>query len=172
MNQISALRIQAENGKIGYYVIYSTLASLLQSDYSYTSSDPTVLWLRGATEANAGRGSLSELIRVYSNTQAQLRYGENVSNSLMQQASNEVAKNLLKNLFGEGPNGVADYAIIPDIDKIATHDATAVGKILFNRDLGDTSAEMQVNSAWSGTLLFTQLTSDPVSYTHLRAHET
>ncbi|WP_269521944.1 calcium-binding protein [Acinetobacter baumannii] len=160
MNQISALRIQAENGQIGYHIIYSTLASLLQSDYSYTSSDPTVLWLRGATEANAGRGSLSELIRVYSNTQAQLRYGENISNSLMQQASNEVAKNLLKNLFGEGDNGVADYAIIPDINKIAADDATAVGKIIFNRDLGDTSAEKQANSAWSGTLLFTQLTSD------------
>lgn len=108
MNQISALRIQAENGQIGYHIIYSTLASLLQSDYSYTSSDPTVLCLRNATEANAGRGSLSELIRVYSNTQAQLRYGENISNSLMQQASNEVAKNLLKNLFGEGDNGVGD----------------------------------------------------------------
>lgn len=84
IDQISALHIQAENGKIGYYVIYSTLASLLQSDYGYTSSNPTVLWLRGETEANAGRGSLSELIRVYSNTQAQLRYGENISNSLIQ----------------------------------------------------------------------------------------
>jgi len=102
MDQIPALHIQAENGKIGYYVIYSTLASLLQNDYGYTSSNPTVLWLRGETEANAGRGSLSELIRVYSNTQAQLRYRGDISNSLMQQASDQVAKIYKKIFFGEG----------------------------------------------------------------------
>lgn len=37
----------------------------------------------------------------YSSTQAMLRYGETVSESLMQKASDEVAKNLLTNLFGE-----------------------------------------------------------------------
>lgn len=160
MDQIAAMRVQAANGQIDYWQVYQTLASLLQSDYGYTSTDPTVLWLRGATEANAGRGSMSELIRVYSSTQAQLRYGETVSESKMQEASNEVAKNLLKNLFGEGDNGIQDYAEIPDIHTIANDDAKAVGKILFNRDLNDTAAEKQANSAWSGTLLFTQLTSD------------
>lgn len=160
MDQISAMRIQAANGKIGYWKIYQTLAELLQSDYGYQVTDPTVLWLRGATEANAGRGSMSELIRVYSDTQAQLRYGENISVKQMQEASDEVAKNLLKNLFGEGDNGLDDYAQIPDIVTISEDDAKAVGKILFNRNVNDTAAEEQANSAWSGTLLFTQLTSD------------
>ncbi|PJG69036.1 calcium-binding protein, partial [Acinetobacter seifertii] len=160
MDQIALMRVQAVNGKIGYWKIYQTLASLLQSNYGYQASDPTVLWLRGATEANAGRGSMSELIRVYSSTQAMLRYGETVSESLMQKASDEVAKNLLTNLFGEGQKGMLVYAEIPDINTIANDDATAVGKILFNRDPNDTAASDKLNSAWSGTLLFTQLTSD------------
>jgi Ca2+-binding RTX toxin-like protein len=160
MDQISAMRIQAENGQIGYWKIYQTLAILLQSDYGYEATNPTVLWLRGATEANAGRGSMSELIRVYSSTQAMLRYGETVSESKMQEASNEVAKNLLKYLFDEVNDNEDTYAIIPKIEDIADKDATAVGKILFNRDSNDTAASEEANSAWSGTLLFTQLTSD------------
>ncbi|RSO35342.1 hypothetical protein [Acinetobacter lactucae] len=120
MDQIAAMRIQAANGQIGYWQIYQTLAILLQTDYGYEATNPTVLWLRGATEANAGRGSMSELIRVYSSTQAMLRYGETVSESKMQEASNEVAKNLLKNLLSEGDHGVADYPIIPDIKKLLT----------------------------------------------------
>ncbi|MCH7335444.1 hypothetical protein [Acinetobacter sp. NIPH 2699] len=160
MDQIAAMRLQAENGQIGYWRIYQTLANLLQTNYGYESTNPTVLWLRGATEANAGRGSMSELIRVYSSTQAMLRYGETVSESKMQEASNEVAKNLLKYLFDEVNDNEDTYAIIPKIEDIAGKDATAVGKILFNRDPNDTAASEKANSAWSGTLLFTQLTSD------------
>ncbi|QNX08112.1 hypothetical protein IC765_14200 [Acinetobacter seifertii] len=103
---------------------------------------------------------MSELIRVYSSTQAMLRYGETVSECLMQKASDEVAKNLLTNLFGEGQKGMLVYAEIPDINTIANDDAIVVGKILFNRDPNDTTASGKLNSAWSGTLLFTQLTSD------------
>ncbi len=68
MDQIALMRVQVLNRKISYWKIYQTLASLLQSNYGYQASDPTVLWLRSATEANAGRGSMSELIRVYSST--------------------------------------------------------------------------------------------------------
>lgn len=120
MDEIAALRIKADNGEIGYWKIYATLANLLQTDYGYNDNDPTVLWLRGATEANAGRGSMSELIRVYSDTQAQLRYGENVSVEKMQEASDKVAKTLLMNLFGEVNS--ATYARIPNIEQIANQD--------------------------------------------------
>ena len=65
MDQIAAMRIQAANGEIGYWQIYQTLANLLQSAYGYSATNPTVLWLRGATQANAGHGSMSELIRGY-----------------------------------------------------------------------------------------------------------
>lgn len=158
MDQIAAMRIQAANGEIGYWQIYQTLANLLQSAYGYSATNPTVLWLRGATQANAGHGSMSELIRVYSDMQAQLRYDENVTVVQMQQASDEVARTLLRNLFGEVKPET--YAVIPEINDIANQDATAVGKILFNRYLTDTAASEQKNSAWAGTLLFTQLTSD------------
>lgn len=73
MDQIATMRAKAESNQIKYSEIYKTLASLLQSDYGYRATDPTVLWLKGATEANAGDGSMSALIRVYSSTQAMLR---------------------------------------------------------------------------------------------------
>ncbi len=75
-----------------------------------------------------------------------LRYGETVSESLMQKASDEVAKNLLTNLFREGQKGMLVYAEIPDINTIANDDTTAVGKILFNRDSSDTAASGKLNS--------------------------
>ncbi|QNX08113.1 hypothetical protein IC765_14205 [Acinetobacter seifertii] len=43
MDQIALMRVQALNGKISYWKIYQTLASLLQSNYGYQASDPTVL---------------------------------------------------------------------------------------------------------------------------------
>ncbi|MBF7684010.1 hypothetical protein I2F27_11945 [Acinetobacter sp. B5B] len=36
-------------------LFYQTFADLLVDKYNYKASDSTVLWLRGATEANAGR---------------------------------------------------------------------------------------------------------------------
>lgn len=131
MDQLAAMRTQAANSEIGYWQIYQFLANLLQSDYGYSETDPTVLWLRGATEANAGRGSMSELIRMYSSTQAMLRYGEEVNAAQMQQASDAVAQKLLKNLFGEEQSET--YADIPTINQIAEQDAKAVGEVLFNR---------------------------------------
>lgn len=148
---------QAGTGR--YYEIYEAFADLLVNKYNYKASDSTVLWLRGATEANAGRGVMSELIRIYSDTQAQLRYNEHVSNDLMQKASDAVAKKMLAELFRQGKNSTS-YAKIPEIRDIGNTDATAVGQILFNRDLTDSAAEEQNNAAWSGTLLFTLLGDD------------
>ncbi|MBK0064662.1 MULTISPECIES: hypothetical protein [unclassified Acinetobacter] len=68
MDQISTLRIQVRNGQIGYYVIYATLADLLKSDYGYTSTDPTVLWLRDPIKANVGCSSIfNEVEKIRSN---------------------------------------------------------------------------------------------------------
>ncbi|SDC09137.1 hypothetical protein [Acinetobacter boissieri] len=148
---------QAGTGR--YYEIYEAFANLLVNKYNYETSDSTVLWLRGATEANAGRGVMSELIRVYSDMQAQLRYNEHVSIDLMQKASDAVTKKMLLNLFGEGDDP-ASYSEIPAIDKIGNTDATAVGEVLFNRDLKDSASRDGGNAAWSGTLLFTLLRND------------
>lgn len=48
---------------------------------------------------------------------------------------------------------------MPDITRIAFADATAVGDVLFNKDLNDTAAPPK-NAAWSGSLLFSLLRSD------------
>ncbi len=156
---LASYREQARAGVIGYWQIYEWLANRLVTEYGASSTDSTVLWLRGATEANAGRGSLSALIRSYSATQYQLRYGVQMPDGRMQEASDAVAENLLRDLLGE-PQADDGWPVgqVPDIGRIADADATAVGRVLFNIQ-GDTAAPPS-NSAWSGALLFSLLRSD------------
>ena len=155
MSTIAQLRAQADAGQIAYWNVYAHLATTLIGK-GISGQDSTVLWLRGATEANAGRGAMSELIRAYTSTQAQLRYGVNVGAIDMQRASDAVAKNLLRDLFGERAG--TNRGEVPSITQIAVQDANAVGEILFKRDESDTAFTR--NSAWSGTLLFSLLRSD------------
>ena len=159
---LKLMRDQADARVIGFWEIYKTLVDLLQSKYGVSSTDSTVLWLRGATEANAGRGAFSALIRGYPESQYQLRYGRSIPTSptdSLQDASNAVAGNLLDDILGNNapawPKGQ-----VPNIDQIAIADATAVGRELFNRDPDDTAAALNSNSAWSGSLLFSLLRSD------------
>ncbi|HRK56996.1 MAG TPA: calcium-binding protein, partial [Burkholderiaceae bacterium] len=147
---------KASTGELGYWQIYQWLADLLQTK-GVPDSHATMLWLRGATEANAGRGAMAALIRAYTETQYQLRYGTALPGGLMQVASNAVAQNLIDDLLGRNaPLWPAGQ--VPDIARIAEADAVAVGTQLFGI-AGDTSAP-PTNSAWSGTLLFTMLGSD------------
>lgn len=160
LNQLAGMRAQAELDQIGYWQIYQWLGDLLVSK-GVASTGSSLLWLRGATEANAGRGAMSELIRAYTDTQYQLRYGTGIPAGKMQEASNAVAENLIKDLLGLSDDGWP-RGQVPDIARIAFGDAKAVGRVLFGpesgKDPGDT-AFLQ-NSAWSGTLLFSLLRSD------------
>ncbi len=167
LQQLTAMRMQAQAdaaaGIQSYQKIYKQLADWLVDDYGVSQLDSAVRWLRGAEQANAGQGSLSALIREYSNTQYKLRYATDIPTGKMQEASNAVAENLLKDLFGQNPDWPRGQ--VPDIERIGKSDATAVGATLFDRNLGhdpyDTAATQ--NSAWSGTLLFTLLRSDQSS---------
>jgi RTX calcium-binding nonapeptide repeat (4 copies) len=104
----------------------------------------------------------SALIRSYTETQYQLRYGTSVPNGKMQEASDAVATKLLDDILGRNENGSKSWpkGNVPDIVRIGEADATAVGKVLFSSDQNDTAAELQQNTAWSGTLLFTLLRND------------
>ncbi|MDO9314998.1 MAG: hypothetical protein Q7T97_10680, partial [Burkholderiaceae bacterium] len=161
LQTLQAKETQAKSGQICYWEIYKWIADLLTTQYGVSATDSTVLWLRGATEANAGRGSMSALIRAYTESQYQLRYGTVPSAVQMQSASNAVAQNLLDDLLGRT---AAQWHIgdVPDITRIAFADATAVGLELFGSKLGhsETDTAFTQNSAWSGTLLFSLLRSD------------
>ena len=61
IQRFAQLRDQATPGN--YAPIYKELADLLTGKYNASSTNSSVLWLRGATEANAGRGAFSALIR-------------------------------------------------------------------------------------------------------------
>lgn len=71
---LEEMEVQAKAKQIGFWQIYQWLGDLLVLK-GVASTDSSLLWLRGATEANAGRGAMSELIRAYTETQYQLRYG-------------------------------------------------------------------------------------------------
>ena len=78
VGQFQLMRDKADAGTLGYWEIYKAIADLLQSKYAVASTDSTVLWLRGATEANAGRGAFSALMCGYTELQYQLRYGTEI----------------------------------------------------------------------------------------------
>ena len=157
LTQLENLRMQARNHQIGFWQIYQWLGELLLSK-RVAATDSTVIWLKGATEANYGRGAMAALIRTYTETQYRLRYGTAIPTGKLQEASDAVAGNLLHDLLGEN----ADWprGEVPDISRIAQADATAVGRVLFNADPDDSADELKQNSAWAGTLLFTPLGSD------------
>jgi serralysin len=157
---LQGMEVQAQAKQIGFWQIYEWLANVLIQK-GMSSLDSTVLWLRGATEANEGQGAMSVLIREYTNTQYQLRYGSSVSAPLMQEASNAVAQNLINDLLGR--NAPAwPRSLVPDIARIAESDARGVGEALFGpsrgHDINDTAFTQ--NSAWSGSLLFSLLGSN------------
>lgn len=134
IQRFTQLRDQATPGN--YAPIYKELADLLTGKYNVSSTNSSVLWLRGATEANAGRGAFSALIRGYTESQYQLRYGTSIPTSptdKLQEASDAVAKNLLRDLTGGNP--LWPRGQMPDINQIALVDAAAVGQVLFNRDI-------------------------------------
>jgi RTX calcium-binding nonapeptide repeat (4 copies) len=163
LDTLAVKREQAQSSQIGYWQIYQWLGDLIQTKGA-TPTDSAVLWLRGATEANAGRGAFSALIRGYTESQYQLRYGTSIPTSpidKLQEASNTVAENLIKDLLGLSSDGWRKGQV-PNIDRISIADATAVGDVLFGPNLGhsDTDTAFTRNSAWSGSLLFSLLRSD------------
>jgi serralysin len=97
--QLEAKETQAKSNQIGFWQIYEWLADNLVAKGA-ARTDSTVLWLRGATEANKGEGAFSALIRTYTETQYQLRYGTALPTDKMQEASNAVAQNLIDDLLG------------------------------------------------------------------------
>jgi len=161
-DEITTLRAkeaEAQTGKIGYWEIYNWLGDALVMK-GVAPTDATLLWLRGAAEANAGRGAMAALIREYTETQYVLRFGTSIPAGKMQEASNAVAQSLIDDLLGRKPGWLLGQ--VPQIALIAEADAAAVGDTLFGSKLGHDPLDTAFlqNSAWSGTLLFGLLRSD------------
>lgn len=156
---LRAKELQAQSKQIGFWQIYEWLADLLMQK-GVSSLDSTVLWLLGATEANEGEGAMSVLIREYTNTQYQLRYGSSVSAPMMQVASDAVAQNLINDLLGREDDWIEGQ--VPGIARIAESDARAVGRVVFGPENGKSESDTAFtqNSAWSGSLLFSLLGSN------------
>jgi hypothetical protein len=86
------------NGNVSNYAdVYAYIRDQLNF-----MTDPIVnnvaRWFTAATDANAGIGAVSELIRCYTQQQCDLR-GVAVTSTMMQLASNAVAKNVVKSII-------------------------------------------------------------------------
>ena len=106
------------------------------------------LWLDVAIGANGNTGMHSAFIRTYTNREGELRFGSPFSSGEMQWASNAVAVNLWSNLL-------KDDWVVPTIDRIASADAAAIGKVLYGNLVTDTA--FTANAAWSGAIGFNLL---------------
>lgn len=58
LDTLKQMRSEANADVIGYWEIYDWLADLLVDEKGVATTDPTVLWLRGATEVNDDRGAM------------------------------------------------------------------------------------------------------------------
>lgn len=147
-------------------VLYRTLSNILGEKFLDGSAfDDNVmgifkdakLWLDVAIDANGGVGAYSALIRAYTLRQGELRLNKKISDSKMQESSNQVAVNLMNTLIkGSVEHDLAPWTV-PSISQIAEIDASAIGKVLFREDVGDIDTATSRNAGWSGTIGFSLL---------------
>jgi Ca2+-binding RTX toxin-like protein len=138
-------RLAQGAGPVQFSDAYLTIAGFLEGQ---AGAEAVRLWFLGAAQANGNTGPYAEVIRGYTRRQAELR-GVSVTDQLMQEASNEVARRVLTQIRDQGQLSLLD---------IANSDAPGVGETVFPDKVGDTVFD--VNSAWAGSLLFLPLGSN------------
>lgn len=115
------------------------------------------LWLDVAIDANGGNGAYSALIRAYTVRQGQLRLNKTFSEKKMQESSNQVAVNFMNTLVsGSLKDNLAPWTV-PSISQIASIDASAIGRVLFLKEVGEDDTASSRNAGWSGTIGFSLL---------------
>lgn len=115
------------------------------------------LWLDVAIDANGGRGAYSALIRAYTLRQGQLRLNVTFSDELMQEASNNVAANIINALiYGSAVEDLAPWTV-PSISQIASMDSRGAGETLFkNKNHAEDTASKNY-AGWAGAIAFSWL---------------
>ena len=89
-------------------------------------SPATLIWLRGAAQVNAGSGTYSDFIRSYTQSEYQIRNGQTLTATQLQNVSNQIAQAVLGSIVGGGT--------FPTIDAIANDDAGQVASSFFGGD--------------------------------------
>lgn len=131
---------------------YSYLVNLIHSQPNSSADARSVAWLQGAIRVNGDNGSAAEFIRQYTRQQYRIRYGQELSDSKLQTASNNIAKEVFNSLYvSEQQLGNDLHSLkIPAIDIIAERDAGAMAaEIFFSNRPG-----------WAGDPLFVSLNYD------------
>jgi hypothetical protein len=116
-----AALIRTNNGLTSNFAdVYAYIRDQITPSILHPGVDTNVAsWFTVGTDANAGIGAASVLIRSYTQRQGELR-GLYFTDDKVQQASNAVAIEAFKEIINN--NG-----LLTDLDKIANNDATAIG---------------------------------------------
>ncbi len=119
------------------------------SDYNTSQWRPAVgvdegawVFLRGVSQVNLGPATpggetdYSKFIRAYTEEQYRSRYGDNhlspsQLDSAVQKASDDIARNILRDLLNQDPSRPNPAHNVPSINDIAQHDASAAAANLF-----------------------------------------
>lgn len=125
--------------------VYQLRGSIPQDQFN------SMIWLVGGQGVNSNFGAFSSVIRLYNIRQGQLRTGITFSESILQEASNEVGKRMADQILGtatEPGNG----GKIPNVDEIGERDLTGVRDVLYPENLLP-GTDMYLNQAWPGIVM-------------------
>lgn len=156
--QINALfenaKTRTNNGLISNFAdVYAYIRDQITPSILHPGVDTNVAsWFSVGTDANAGIGAASVLIRSYTQRQGELR-GLHFTDDKVQQASNAVAMKAFQEIIDN--NGV-----LSNLKTIADNDATAIGETLYGNTALRTDSAFINNAAWSGNVLFSGLGED------------
>lgn len=139
----------AEQSGTGWAEAYKYVATLLRDKVLNDGTNPkddlqtrkSWLFITGAAMVNEQRGPFAAFIKGYAYRQAELR-GISLSDSLMQEASDKVAREFFKQL--------TDTRRVPPIDDILQNDLQQVSHTLFSQSDGSVYVN---NTAWPGTIV-------------------
>jgi RTX calcium-binding nonapeptide repeat (4 copies) len=149
-----AALLRTNNGLTSNFAdVYAYIRDQITPSILHLGVDTNVAsWFSFGTDANAGIGAASVLIRSYTQRQGELR-GLHFTDEKVQQASNAVAMKAFKEILDN--NG-----LLTSLDKIANNDATAIGSTLYEFTVLNQDSAFKNNAAWSGNVLFSGLGED------------
>lgn len=148
--QITALLAVANGSPLGgrytdvsrpYANAYNYIRSILGGDAPADGADPAVWnWLKGAENVNRGVGPFSAFIRAYTAEQLLIREGRSVSQAMLNNASDDIARAVIQDIVDNG-------GLVPSLNQIGQRDASGT--------LGALGTSQP--AVWSGNPLFVLL---------------
>ena len=149
-DKIAALQAAQATGDWGhaYRVLYETITLPDGSGPKDGVSKSAWLWIDGAHDVNQDIGDFSTFIRNFTSYQMDLRLADPVSDDIVQDASDGIARSVFDTILENAESGGAAY--LPNIYELGLKDAASIARDVFGGD----------SAGWAGNSLFIFLGED------------